>query len=79
MKTIYTKTFHISQNKPNASDDNAGTELYPYKTINIAAQLLEQGERVNIHQGIARYGLYFAWSSLDSGKLYYKVGKQCGH
>ncbi len=53
-KTNYTRTYHVAQNQSNASDDNDGSELYPFKTINKAAQLLKPGERVIIHTGLYR-------------------------
>lgn len=48
------RTYHVAQNHPSASDDNAGTEDAPWRTINHAAQVLQPGERVLIHAGIYR-------------------------
>lgn len=50
-RTAYTKTYHVSRNHPQASDENPGTEARPFRTINRAAQLLKAGERVVIHAG----------------------------
>ncbi|MGD0227552.1 MAG: right-handed parallel beta-helix repeat-containing protein [Terriglobia bacterium] len=52
--TRYTRTYHVSQNNPQASDDNDGTEEHPFRTINHAAQVVKPGERVWIHAGIYR-------------------------
>lgn len=52
--THYTRTYHVNQNHPGASDKNDGTEEHPFMTINNAAQLVKAGERVCIHAGIYR-------------------------
>jgi hypothetical protein len=52
--THYTRTYHVSQNNPLASDENDGTEAHPFRTINHAAQVVKAGERVWIHAGIYR-------------------------
>ena len=52
--THYTRTYHVSQNNPRASDENDGTEAHPFRTINHAAQVVKPGERVWIHAGIYR-------------------------
>jgi hypothetical protein len=52
--THYTRTYHVSQNNPLASDENDGTEGRPFRTINHAAQVVKAGERVWIHAGIYR-------------------------
>ncbi|MGO8786041.1 MAG: right-handed parallel beta-helix repeat-containing protein [Terriglobia bacterium] len=53
-QTRYTRTYHVSQNNPRASDENDGTEEHPFLTINHAAQVVKPGERVWIHAGIYR-------------------------
>ena len=52
--TSYSRTYHVSQNDPKASDENDGTEENPFLTINHAAQIAKPGERVCIHSGIYR-------------------------
>ena len=52
--TTYSRTYHVSQNNPKASDENDGTEELPFRTINHAAQVVKPGERVYIHSGIYR-------------------------
>lgn len=52
--TRYTRTYHVSQNNPRASDENDGTEAHPFRTINHAAQVMKPGERVWIHAGVYR-------------------------
>src|SRR5208283_4647308 len=53
-QTRYTRTYHVSRNNPQASDDNDGTEAHPFRTINHAAQVVKPGERVWIHAGVYR-------------------------
>lgn len=53
-ETKYSKTYHVNQNHPRASDDNPGTEESPFRTVNRAAQVVKAGERVWIHSGIYR-------------------------
>ncbi len=50
--TIYSKTYVVNQRHPNASDNNVGTEEYPFLTINKAAKLVKAGEKVLIHSGV---------------------------
>ena len=50
----FTRTYHVAQNHPKASDDNLGTNESPWRTINKAAQVLKPGERVIIHDGTYR-------------------------
>ena len=52
--TRYARTYHVSQNNPQASDENDGTEERPFRTLNHAAQVVKPGERVSIHAGIYR-------------------------
>lgn len=53
-ETRYTKTYHVDQNHPQASDENPGTEQLPFRTVNKAAQVVRAGERVWIHSGVYR-------------------------
>lgn len=53
-KTTYTKVLHVARNNPQASDDNPGTTERPLKTINAAAQILQPGEKVIVHEGVYR-------------------------
>jgi alpha-N-arabinofuranosidase len=53
-QTQYTRTYHVNQNNPQASDKNDGSEEHPFLTINHAAQIVKPGERVLIHAGIYR-------------------------
>ena len=52
--TKYTRTYHVDQNHPGASDKNDGSEEHPFLTINHAAQVVKAGEKVCIHSGIYR-------------------------
>ncbi|MCR9065116.1 MAG: right-handed parallel beta-helix repeat-containing protein [Cytophagales bacterium] len=50
--TQYSKVYVVNQKHPKASDNNAGTEDAPFKTINKAAQVVKAGEKVLIHAGV---------------------------
>ncbi len=50
--TQYSKVYVVNQKHPKASDNNAGTEEAPFKTINKAAQVVKAGEKVLIHAGV---------------------------
>ena len=52
--TKFTRTYHVDQNHPGASDKNDGSEEHPFLTINHAAQVVKAGEKVCIHSGIYR-------------------------
>ncbi|MFW5767454.1 MAG: right-handed parallel beta-helix repeat-containing protein, partial [Bacteroidota bacterium] len=48
------KIYHVAQNHPRASDNNAGTKEEPFLTISKAANILQPGEKVIIHEGVYR-------------------------
>lgn len=50
----FSRTFHVDQNNPSASDANDGSEAKPWKTIGKAAETLEPGDRALIHAGVYR-------------------------
>lgn len=50
----FSKTYHVAGNNPEASDKGPGTEKAPFRTIGRAAEVLEAGERVVIHEGVYR-------------------------
>ena len=50
----WTRTYHVAQRTPDASDANPGTEAAPWKTIGRAAAVLQPGERVVVHGGVYR-------------------------
>jgi len=52
--TEYSRVYHVSQNHAQASDDNPGTQDEPFATIGRAAQVLEPGQKVIVHQGVYR-------------------------
>jgi hypothetical protein len=54
VEPAYTRTYHVAQKAPNASDDNPGTEEQPWFTIGKAAATLQPGERVLVHKGVYR-------------------------
>jgi hypothetical protein len=45
-KPKYSRTYYVDGQAAQASDENPGTRLKPFKTINHAAQILQPGERV---------------------------------
>jgi alpha-N-arabinofuranosidase len=53
-KTSHNKVYFVDQAHPKASDENAGTEDMPFKTINQAARLLKPGEKVIVKSGAYR-------------------------
>ncbi len=52
--TNYPRAYHVAQNHPNASDDNDGTAETPFRTVSRAAELVEPGEKVIVHEGVYR-------------------------
>ena len=53
-ETKYSRAYHVAMQNPNASDENDGSEERPFLTINRAAQQLQPGEKVIVHEGIYR-------------------------
>jgi len=53
-KTKYATTYHVACEDPGASDDNPGTRRKPFRSIGRAAELLQPGERVVVHEGLYR-------------------------
>lgn len=53
-ETEYTRVYHVAQEHPKASDDNPGSEAKPFKTISRAAEVLEPGGKVIVHEGVYR-------------------------
>jgi hypothetical protein len=53
-ETRYTKTYHVACGHAQASDENPGTDDRPFKTISRAAEVLEPGEKVIVHEGVYR-------------------------
>ncbi len=50
-ETIYSSMLYVSQNDPNASDDNDGSETAPFKTIQAAADKATAGTHIIIGPG----------------------------
>ncbi len=67
--TSYSRTYHVSQNHPKASDENDGSEELPFRTINHAAQVVKPGERVCIHSGIYRELVRPCFSGEGPGRM----------
>ncbi|MCF8361824.1 MAG: right-handed parallel beta-helix repeat-containing protein [Prolixibacteraceae bacterium] len=52
VKTEPINIFHVNKNHLKASDHNPGTEDLPFQTIGKAAEVLQPGEMVIIHEGV---------------------------
>ncbi len=50
----FTRTYHVDQGHPRASDDNPGSAELPFRTLTRAAQALQPGERVVVGTGVYR-------------------------
>jgi len=50
----FSKTYHVAQKHPKASDANPGTHERPFLTIGRAAAVLQPGERVVVAEGVYR-------------------------
>ena len=48
------ETYHVAQNRPDASDQNPGTAEKPWKSISKAAETLQAADTIVIHAGIYR-------------------------
>jgi hypothetical protein len=57
-QTSYTKTYHVNQHHPSASDDNPGTFEKPFKSINQAAETVKAGEKVLVYSGVYRESVH---------------------
>ncbi len=53
-QTVYRKVYHVAGRNPQASDANPGTEEKPLKTIGRAAEVVQPGEKVVVHEGVYR-------------------------
>ncbi len=49
-----TRTYHVDQRHPDADDASDGSADAPFRTIQAAAEVVAQGERVLIHPGVYR-------------------------
>jgi alpha-L-arabinofuranosidase len=65
----FSRTYHVAQNHPKASDDNPGTADLPLKTIDRAAQLLQPGERVVVGPGVYRERVRPARGGTEPGRM----------
>jgi len=53
-RTKYAKTYDVACGNPAASDENPGTTEKPFKTMGRAAEVLQPGEKVVVHEGVYR-------------------------
>ena len=67
--TDYSRSYHVNQQHPEASDENPGTEERPWLTISKAAETLNPGEEVIIHQGIYREWVSPARGGFDASSM----------
>jgi len=57
------ETYYVDQSHPRASDENAGTEALPWKTINHAATVLRAGDTVLVKEGTYNVGTSPGWAA----------------
>lgn len=50
----YSKTYYVDNGNPNASDNNEGTQEWPFLTVSKASEVLQPSERVVINSGVYR-------------------------
>ncbi|MBN2392710.1 MAG: right-handed parallel beta-helix repeat-containing protein [Anaerolineae bacterium] len=65
----YERELHVDTQNPHASDQNDGTVVQPFKTINAAAQVATPGTRVLIHGGTYRETVQPAMGGLGPEKM----------
>jgi hypothetical protein len=65
----YSDVYHVDRNHPSAHDRNPGTEDQPFKTISRAAEVLQPGEKVIIHEGVYRESVHPARGGTAPDKL----------
>ena len=53
-RTDYRATYHVACQNQQASDANPGTPEKPWRTISRAAEMLQPGEKVIVHEGVYR-------------------------
>lgn len=51
---VFSRSYHVDQHHPTASDRNPGTAERPFLTINHATQVVQAGERVVVASGVYR-------------------------
>src|SRR5512141_162494 len=56
------KTYYVDDNNSRASDENAGNEQAPWKTLNHAATLLRAGDTVLVKEGTYNVGASPNWA-----------------
>lgn len=61
--TLLAATYYVDQSHPRASDENAGAEDSPWKTINHAADVLRAGDTVLIKAGKYDVGASSHWAA----------------
>lgn len=66
---LLAETYYVDQDHPQASDDNAGTEESPWKTINHAAKVLRAGDAVVVKKGIYDVGASPNWAAPAVGPV----------
>ncbi|MHC4404274.1 MAG: NosD domain-containing protein, partial [Planctomycetota bacterium] len=57
------ETYYVDQSHPQASDDHAGTEESPWKTMNHAATVLQAGDTVLVKEGTYNVGTSPGWAA----------------
>src|SRR5579859_3945179 len=65
----FSKTYYVDARAANASDDGPGSSDRPYRTISMAAQVLQRGERVVIREGGYRESVHPARGGAGPDKM----------
>jgi hypothetical protein len=66
---VWAATYYVDKNHPSASNNNPGTEDFPWKTIGKAAGVANAGDTVYIKAGIYNERPYFLNSGSESNKI----------
>jgi parallel beta-helix repeat protein len=69
------KTYHVAAGHPKAADQNPGSLDAPWKTISKAADSLEPGDTVLIHEGVYREQVKPAQSGTPSEPITYQAAE----
>jgi len=67
--------YHVAQKHARAADDNPGTAARPWKTISRAAQTLQPGDTVIVHEGLYREHVQPKRSGAEGAPIEYRAAE----